>query len=115
MMDQIKSALVDYNGAWQEKKGIWEFKTVIAERKTFLSTKKLDYSCRIKIDDEAKEVKFSERLKEAGWGLSGGTDFEGDMSTGFGFKKESYNTIKGPREGTIEEQSEFFGKKYNYK
>ncbi|MHB1324864.1 MAG: hypothetical protein ACYC0L_01460 [Thermoleophilia bacterium] len=34
---------------------------------------------------------------------------DGDMSPGFGFKKETYKTGAGPREGTIEEQSTLFG------
>jgi hypothetical protein len=37
------------------------------------------------------------------------------MSTGFGFKTESFNTFSGAREGNIEEQSNLFGKKYEYK
>jgi hypothetical protein len=36
------------------------------------------------------------------------------MSPGFGFKTESYNTLNGPREGSIQEQSNLFGKKYEY-
>ena len=43
--------------------------------------------------------------------MSGG-DF--DDSPGFGFKKETYSTGKGGRSGSIEEQSNLFGKKYSY-
>ena len=50
-------------------------------------------------------------LKETGIGLSSG---DSDMSPGFGFKAESYNTSSGAREGTIEEQSKIFGEKYSY-
>jgi hypothetical protein len=114
LIDEIKKALENHEGKWNEKKGIWDFSTVIAERKAFLSTKKLTYALKMKIDDDAKVVKFSEMLIEAGSGLSSGSGFDGGMSTGFGFKTESYNTFKGARQGTIEEQSNLFGKDYSY-
>lgn len=116
MIEEIKKVLGDYDGQWKEKNGVWEFSSVIAERKAFLSTKKLTYSAKMKIDDDAKSVTFSEMLIEAGSGLtSGGGGFDDGMSTGFGFKTESYNTMSGAREGNIEEQSNLFGKKFEYK
>lgn len=113
MIDDIKKALDDYTGDWSEKRGVVEFKTTIAERKAFLSKKRLTYSARIRVDDEAKVVKFSEMLIEAGSGLSSGTD--DGISAGVGFKTETYNTINKAREGTIEESSKLFGKKFEYK
>ena len=98
-----------------EKNGVLSGDTVIAERKAFLSTKRLTYSFRVRIDEDAKSVKFSEMLKEAGSGLSSGGGYDSEMSSGFGFKKESYNTMSGAREGTIEESSKLFGKTYEYK
>lgn len=116
MIETIRKELESYNGNWKDKKGVWEFSTVIAERKAFLSTKKLTYSARVKIDEEAKMVNYSEMLIEAGSGLSsGGFDGDSGMSSGFGFKTESYNTMNGGREGNIEEQSNLFGKKFEYK
>ncbi|MCX6809593.1 MAG: hypothetical protein NTZ65_02495 [Candidatus Berkelbacteria bacterium] len=118
MIEDIKKALESYEGDWNEKKGVYEFKSTIAERKAFLSKKKLTYSAKVRVDDDAKSVKFSEMLIEAGSGLSsGGGGFDGDsgMSAGFGFKKESYNTMSGAREGNIEEQSNLFGKNFEYK
>lgn len=114
MIEQIKQTLANYEGNWQEKKGVYEFDATIAERKAFLSSKKLTYSARMRIDDEAKTIQFSEMLKEAGSGFTSG-GFDDDMSSGFGFKTQSYNTLNGPREGTIEEQSNLFGKKFDYK
>lgn len=116
MFEKIQKELQGYNGTWKDKKGVWEFSSIIAERKAFLSTKKLTYSARIKIDENTKLVMFSEMLMEVGSGLSSGNDF-GDtgMSTGFGFKTETYNTMSGAREGNIEEQSNLFGKKFDYK
>jgi hypothetical protein len=114
IIDGIKKALANQNGNWNEKKGIWDFSATIAERKTFLSKKKLTYAAKIKIDDGAKIVKFSEMLIEAGSGLSSGGSFDGGMSSGFGVKTESYNTFGGHRQGTIEEQSNLFGKDYSF-
>lgn len=114
LIDEIKKALANYDGKWNEKKGLWDFSSTIAERKAFLSKKKLTYALKMRIDDNAKIVKFSEMLIEAGSGFSSGGGFNDGMSTGFGVKTESYNTFKGPRQGSIEEQSKLFGKDYSY-
>ena len=114
MINAIKYALSGYGGSWKEKKGIHEFSTVIAERKAFLSTKKLTYTARISVEENQRVVRFSEMLIEAGSGLSSGSMDEG-ISPGFGFKKETYNTMSGAREGTIEEQSNLFGKDFSYR
>ena len=110
IIEEIQKSLVTHPGKWNEKKGVWDFSTMIAERKAFLSTKKLTYSLRIRMDDAAKVVKFSEMLMEAGSGFSSG----GDLDGGFGFKTETYNTFGGARQGTITEQSKVFGKDYTY-
>jgi hypothetical protein len=114
LMDEIKQSLTTFNGKWGEKKGLWDFSTTIAERKAFLSKKKLTYSARLRVEESAKTVKFSEMLVEAGSGFSSGTDFDSGMSTGFGVKTESYNTFKGSGQRTIQEQSKLFGKDYSY-
>lgn len=113
MIDDLKKSLDRYSGSWSEKNGIHEFKVVIAEVKAFLATKKLDYSARVQINDENKTVAFSEMLKESGAGFTSGS-IDGGISTGFGFKTETYNTFSGKREGTIEESVNIFGKKYKY-
>jgi hypothetical protein len=86
---EIKNALGFHDGKWNEKKGVWDFSATIAERKAFLSKKKLTYTSKIRIDDGAKVVKFSEMLIEVGSGFSSGGNFDDGMSTGFGFKTES--------------------------
>lgn len=112
MIDKINDYAVEIDGKVSEKKGIYTLEVPVAERKAFLSKKKLQYISKFRINDETKEVKFTEMLKESGSGLSsGGMD---DMSPGFGFKTESYNTMNKGREGTIEEQSNLFGKDYSY-
>ncbi len=105
----------ELGGDMSEKKGIYTIEVQIAERKAFLSKKKLRYIAKFRIDDDNKQLKFTEMLAESGSGLSSGGGFDVDMSPGFGFKTESYNTLKGGREGTIEEQSSLFGKDYTYK
>ena len=111
---EIKKALQGYDGKWNEKKGLWTFSATIAERKAFLSTKKLTYSTNIRVDEASSKVLFSEILAEASSGLSSGGMDDG-ISTGFGFKTESYNTMKGTRQGTIEEQSKLFAKDFTYR
>jgi hypothetical protein len=115
MIEEIKKVLKSYDGEWKEKKGVWEFSTTIAERKAFLSKQKLTYSAKMRIDDDAKVVEFSEMLIEAGSGFTSGGGLDDGMSSGFGFKTESYNTLRRAREGSIEEQSNLFGKKFEYK
>jgi len=114
MIEEIKKALESYDGEWKEKKGIWEFSATIAERKAFLSKKKLTYSAKMRIDDDTKVVKFSEMLNEPGSGFTSG-DYDDEGSTGFGFKAGSYNTFSKAREKSIEEQSNIFVKKFEYK
>lgn len=94
-----------------EKNGRYSFEFIIAERKAFLSTKKLIYRAVFRVDDAQKDIHFSEMLKESSSGISSGTD---GTTAGFGYKTETYNTFKGARTGNIVEQSELFGKRYNY-
>jgi len=114
LLEEIKKIVAEIPAEMTEKKGVWTFHVLVAERKVFLSKKKLTYKAQFRLDDEKKELKFTEMLKESGFGMTAGTgDLE--MSPGFGFKTEKYNTLSGAREGTIEEQSDLFGKKYEYK
>jgi hypothetical protein len=112
LQEEIKQVFADFRGEVSEKKGLFSVECVVAERKSFLSKKKLVYIAKYRIDEDKREVRFTEMLKETGSGLSSGVDF--DSSPGFGFKTESYKTWGGAREGAIEEQSNLFGKKYNY-
>ncbi len=115
VIDEIKKTIQNYDGKWNEKKGVWDFSVTIAERKAFLSTKKLTYSVKLKVDDLSKIIHFSEMLIEAGSGFSSGGSLDDVGSGGFGFKTESYNTLKGNRQGTIQEQSLLFGKDYSFR
>ncbi len=113
ILGELKKTVSDIPARINEKKGMYSFEVQIAERKTFLSRKKLIYSAKFRIDEEKREVRFTEILKESGSGISS-VGFDGESSAGFGFKKETYNTLSGTREGTMEERSNFFGKKYEY-
>ncbi len=114
LIDELKKLATSIPAEVKEKKGLYTLEAVIAERKAFLSKKKLTYVAKFRIDDPKKELRFTEMLIESGSGVSSG-GFDDDISPGFGFKKETYKTGLGPREGTIEEQSRLFGKDYSYK
>jgi hypothetical protein len=119
LINDIKKVFGEYPGEFQDKGGgEYVFEYLVAERKVaWIAKSKLTYKAKIKINEGEKKVLFSEMLKESGFGVSGGSGLGGDdlgMSPGFSFKKETYNTLSGAREGTIEQQSELFGKKYNY-
>ncbi len=115
LLDEIKNYASTIQAEITEKKGVLSLSLVIAERKAFLTKKKLQYTAKLRVDDQLKEIKFTEMLKESGAGLSAGGGFDGEMSSGFGFKKEVYKSGTGGREGTIEEQSRLLGKDYSYK
>jgi hypothetical protein len=111
LQERIREVFYPYHPEFSEKKGVTAVELVIAERKSFLSRKKLTYIARYRIDDSAKEVRFTEMLKESGPGMSGG---DVDDISGPGVKKTTYSTGRGSREGSIQEQSDLFGKKCSY-
>lgn len=111
LIDDIRGMAGSIGAELKEKKGAYTLTLVVAERKAFLSRKKLEYIAKFKVDDAARELRFTEMLKETGSGVSSGSD---DISPGFGFKAETYKTGAGPREGGITEQSGYFGKQYSY-
>ncbi|MCX6093366.1 MAG: hypothetical protein NTY63_00880 [Candidatus Bipolaricaulota bacterium] len=110
-VDEIEKYFAEIPATLKEKRGVYSVEFTVAERKAFLSKKKLTYSARFRIDEDKKELRFTEMLRESGSGAYSGSD---DLSPGFGFKKETYKTGAGPREGTIEEQSKLFGAQYSY-
>lgn len=112
LAEEIGKIAAEVGGDLKESKGVYTLECVVAERKGWLSRKKLLYRAKFAIDEGNKELRFTEMLKESGWGLSSG---DLDTSPGFGFKKETYKQGLGGREGTIEEQSNLFGEKYQYK
>jgi hypothetical protein len=110
-VDKIKEFLERIPATLKEKRGVYSVEFTVAERGTFLSKKKLTYSARFRIDEDKKELRFTEMLKESSSGVSSG---DNGFGPGFGFKKETYKTGTGPREGSIEEQSKLFGAQYSY-
>lgn len=109
--DAIREFVERIPATLKEKRGVHSVEFTVAERKAFLSKKRLTYSARFRIDDEKKELRFTEMLIESGSGVSAGSD---DFGPGFGFKRETTKTGAGPREGTIKEQSRLFGVQYTY-
>jgi len=117
MTENIREALLElgknYPAPFKEKRGnIFLLDLLVAKRKAFLSVQKLTYYARLRIDEQNKQVKFFEILKESGAGVGGGG--ADGFGTGFGFKIEKTGIKGKEREGTIKEQSVLFGQKYNY-
>ena len=111
LIDDIRGMAASIGAELKEKKGAYTLTLVVAERKALLTRKKLEYIAKFRVDDAARELQFTEMLKETGSGISSGSE---DISPGFGFKTETYKTGAGPREGSITEQSDYFGKQYSY-
>jgi hypothetical protein len=111
LIEAIATFVAGIPASLKEKRGIYSVEFTVAERKAFLSKKKLTYSASFRVDEEKRELRFTEMLKESGAGVSSG---DSDSGPGFGFKKETYKTGAGPREGTVEEQSRLFGAQYSY-
>lgn len=117
-MEEIQKELLEkgkkYPKNFIEKRGgIFLLDFTVAQRRAFLRTDRLVYHSRLKLDTGNKEIIFFEVLKESGAGVgAGGAD---DFGTGFGFKVEKTRIgADGRREGSIKEQSDLFGKKYEY-
>ncbi|HOJ51681.1 MAG TPA: hypothetical protein PLT64_03075 [Syntrophales bacterium] len=106
LQEEIGEIFAPFPCEFRERKGVVTVEWVLAERKTFLARKRLVYLAKYRVDEEAKEVRFTEMLKETGAGFSD--------SLGLSFKKEVYRTGKEGRSGTIEEQSRLLGSSYNY-
>ncbi|MFC2106136.1 hypothetical protein ACFLS0_05250 [Candidatus Bipolaricaulota bacterium] len=111
LVNEIKKFVEGIPATLKDKRGVHSVEFTVAERKVFLSKKRLTYSAKFRVNEDKKELRFTEMLKESGSGVSSG---DSDFGPGFGFKKETYKTGKGPREGSIEEQSKLFGAQYSY-
>jgi hypothetical protein len=105
LLQSVQAYAKSIPAEFKEKKGSCELTFTVAERKTFLSKQKLTYQAKFRIDDGEKMVHFAEILKEASSG----------MDAGMGFQTTSYSTGKGGQQNSvIEQQSDQFGKKYDY-
>lgn len=112
IVQKVREGIKGIPGYFENKKEVFCLDSIIAERKAFLSKQKLSYTARFRVDDIAKEVTFTEMLKEEKSGLgAGGMD---DLSPGFSFKKTSFSSGPGGLEGVVDQQSSLFGKKYDY-
>jgi len=110
LCEDIEKLAQDLSGKLEEKRGVFTLTVTLAERRGFLRKDRLEYVARFRIDDSAKVLHFSEMLQERGSGIASGEDIQG-----FGGKKEVTRVTSGPRSGTIEEQSNLFGAKYEYR
>jgi len=105
LLQSIQNYAKSIPSDFKEKKGSCDLSFTVAERKAFLSKQKLTYQAKFRIDSQEKTVHFAEMLKEASSG----------MDAGAGFQTSSYSTGKGGQQNSvIEQQSQQFGKKYDY-
>ncbi|MEA3507693.1 MAG: ribonucleoside-triphosphate reductase [Synergistota bacterium] len=112
VLKAVETALSDIPGTFVDKKGVFCMNAVIAERKAFLSKQKLSYTARFRVDESAGEVTFTEKLSETKAGLgAGGMD---DFGPGAGFRKSKFASGPGGLEGVIDQQSNLFGKKFDF-
>jgi len=110
--EEIRQVFAALPAKISETDGLFSVEYVVAQRTSFFSKQNLVYRAKYRINADLREVRFTELLTESGSGLLGGGGF--DSSPGFGFRIETYTTGMGPRDGTIQEQSDLFGKKYSY-
>jgi hypothetical protein len=113
LITTIKEIAGAIGAGLEQEKGGYLLKYLVAERKTFLSRKKLVYKARFRLEESQRELHFSETLQETGFGL-GASAGDSDIGPGIGFKAEGYKSGLPGREVSIKEQSDFFGKKYQY-
>ena len=109
---RIREKLKNIPEEFKDMKEAYCLDTVIAERKAFLSKQRLSYIARFKVDETAKEVTFTERLKESRSGLGAGDP--DDTGPGLSFKKNTVSSGVDGLEGIVDQQSTLFGKKYDY-
>ena len=67
-VDEIARFVEGIPATFKERKGLYSVEFTVAERKAFLTKKKLTYSARFRIDEDKKELRFTEMLKESGSG-----------------------------------------------
>lgn len=111
ILQRVRERLPDGIGEFQSKKEVFSLERVIAERKAFLSRQKLLYTARFRVDEDAREVRFTEMLTERKSGLGAGGS---DLGPGVGSKKSSFAAGTGGLEGVVDERSSLFGQKYDY-
>lgn len=111
ILQRVRERLPDGIGEFQSKKEVFSLERVIAERKAFLSRQKLLYTARFRVDEQAREVRFTEMLTERKSGLGAGGS---DLGPGVGSKKSSFAAGTGGLEGVVDERSSLFGQKYDY-
>ena len=106
LIETIRTYVESLPGTLSEKRGLFTIEVLVAERKAFLSRKTLTYRAKFRIDEDARELRFTEALVESGSGMSGG-------DAGIGFGTETYRSGGKARKGTIDEQSVLSGKRYD--
>ena len=62
-VDEIEKFVERIPATLKEKRGVYSVEFTVVERRVFLSKKKLTYSARFRVDEDKKELRFTEMLK----------------------------------------------------
>lgn len=109
LIEEIKRIASTIPAELKENKGLFTLECTVGERTVLLSKQKFVYRAKFRIDENKREVRFTEMLNESGFGFSVGMD--AGRGLGFSFKKkETPKTEAAPKEGTSKAPSEPSGK-----
>lgn len=105
LVEEIKRIASEIPAQLKENKGLFTLECNVGEKKVLITRQRYVYSAKFRIDENKKEVRFTETLKESAFGISMGAGAVDSL--GFGFmKKETRQTKTAPKEGTGKEPSE---------
>ena len=105
LIEEIKRIASEIPAQLRENKGLFTLECNVGEKKVLITRQRYVYSAKFRIDENKKEVRFTETLKESDFGISMGADAVDSL--GFGFLKKGTNqTEVKPKEGTSREPSE---------
>ena len=90
LIEEIKKIAEAIPAELKEDKGLFTLEYPVGERTVLLSKQKFVYWAKFRIDEKKKEVRFTETLKDSGFGFA--FDADAGRSLGFGFKKEAPKT-----------------------
>jgi len=102
LIEEIKRIASEIPAELKEDKGLFTLECTVGKRKVLITKQRYVYSAKFRIDENKKEVRFTETLKESDFGISMGAGAVDSL--GFGFLKEGANqTEAAPKEGLKEE------------
>jgi hypothetical protein len=100
--EAIRKVFHGRGATFTDRDGVLAVEVPIAERRSLLSRRRLTYSARFRVDEQRRVVRFTEMLKEAGWGLPGSGALGGP---GLGVEVRTWKSGRAPREERIDAQA----------